>query len=168
LNTLKALTQSAKDSLEPQYGSRFTLLMNLKYYDYIKFAIIDLMHNLYFGTAKRIMQKEWLDMLANNDLSMIQERVENCTYTGTIGRIPRKITSPISSLTADEWKNWTLIFSLISLFDIRTSIRTFVMLEVLCSACKIYSSPIVIEIDQAHDSMHRCFMTAEQLYGPDF
>ena len=74
------------------------------------------MHNLFLGSAKQIMQKEWLDLLTNNDLSMIQERVGNCLYAGTIGRIPRKITSSFSSLTADEWKNWTLLFSLISLF----------------------------------------------------
>ena len=121
------------------------------------------MHNLYLGTAKQLMQKQWFDLLRNNDLSMIQERVGNCMYTGTIGQIPRKITSSFSSLTADEC---TLIFSLISLFDI---------LHLSCwkyfvPACKIYSSPVVslTEIDQAHHSMCKFFLAAEQLYGPRF
>jgi len=169
LDTLKALSQSARDCLELKCGSRFTQLMNLKYYDCVRFAIIDPMHNLYLGTAKRIMQKQWLDLLTNNDLSMIQERVDNCMYTGTIGRIPRKITSSFSSLTADEWKNWTLILSLISLFDILPS-EHLSCWKYFVSACKIYSSPAVslIEIDQAHDSMCKFFLAAEQLYGPRF
>ena len=143
-------------------------MMYLPYYDCIRFAIIDPMHNLFLGSAKR-MQKQWFDLLTNNDLSMIQDRVSNCLYTGMIGRIPRKITSSFSSLTADKWKKWTLLFSLICLFDIIPS-EHLSCWKLFVSACKIYSSSVVtlIEIDQAHDLMCRFFEAAEQLYGSRF
>ena len=35
-----------------------------------------------------------------------------------IGRIPHKIRSGFSSFTADQWKNWVMYFSLLSLHDI--------------------------------------------------
>ena len=81
------------------------------------------------------------------------------------GKSPR----PFKSLTADEWKNWTLIFSLISLFDILPS-EHLTCWNYFVSAFKIYSSPVVclIKIDQAHDLMRRFFIAAEQLYGPKF
>jgi len=169
LNTLNALTQSSKDSLELECGSRFTQLMLLPYYDCIRFAIIDPMHNLFLGSAKRIMQKQWLDMFTNTDLNVIQQRVDSCMYAGTIGRIPRKITSSFSSLTADEWKNWTLIFSLISLFDILPPDHLSCW-KYFVAACKIYSSSVIslLEIDKAHEFMCKFFVAAEQLYGPRF
>ena len=68
--TLNASTESAKDSLELESGSRFTQLIYLPYYDCIRSAIIDPMHNLFLGSAKRIMQKQWFDLLTNNDLSI--------------------------------------------------------------------------------------------------
>ena len=70
LKTLNASTQSAKDSLELESGSRFTQLMYLPYYDCIRSAIINPMHSLFLGSAKRIMQKQWFDLLTNNDLSI--------------------------------------------------------------------------------------------------
>ena len=35
-----------------------------------------------------------------------------------IGRIPRKINFGFSSITADEWKNWILIYSVFALYGV--------------------------------------------------
>lgn len=50
-----------KASKEQQYGTRFTELMMLPYFDCVRFHIIDPMHNLFTGTAKHIMKNIWLD-----------------------------------------------------------------------------------------------------------
>ena len=52
LKTLKASTPTAKDKLELGTGSRFSQLMNLPYYDCVRFAIIDPMHNMFLGLLK--------------------------------------------------------------------------------------------------------------------
>jgi len=48
-------------------------------------------------------------VLSRNSLNILQEKVDNCMVMGNIGRIPQ-ITSQFSSLIADEWKNWRLLF----------------------------------------------------------
>jgi len=82
--------------------------------------IIDPMHNLLLGTSKRILQTQWIEngLINSKDLNTIQERIENCILPVNVGRIPRKISSSFFNLTADEWKNWTLLFSLLVLHDI--------------------------------------------------
>lgn len=60
LETLVANTPSQRNDLELKHGSRFTEL-NLPYYDCIRFAIIDPMHNLFLGTPKRILQQQWIE-----------------------------------------------------------------------------------------------------------
>ena len=111
-NTLSAVTATERKELELEKGSRFTQLFFLPYYDSINFAIIDPMHNLFLGTSKRILEKVWLEngLLSRTDLENIQARVDQFVITRGVGRIPRKISSKFDSLTADEWKNWTLLF----------------------------------------------------------
>uniref|UniRef100_A0A1X7VDC3 Uncharacterized protein n=1 Tax=Amphimedon queenslandica TaxID=400682 RepID=A0A1X7VDC3_AMPQE len=58
-------------------------------------TIIDPMHNLFTGTAKHI--------------------TINICVPSSVGRIPHKIATNMSSFTADLWKNWILHFSLVAL-----------------------------------------------------
>ena len=71
-----------------------------------------ILHNLYLGSAKHILKRVWLeqDKLTSRELSAIQHTVDSV-------RIPYKIFSSFSSFTADQFKNWTNIFSLFALRD---------------------------------------------------
>ena len=82
--------------------------------------IIDPVHNLFLGTTKMISQNIWLNrgILTPQRFEVIQERVDSIVVPLGIGRIPHKIKSGFSSFTADQWKNWTLYFSLVALHDI--------------------------------------------------
>ena len=73
------------------------------------FAIIDPMHNLFLGTAKRILDT-WIKsgILSKSDLELIQEKVNTCVTISEDGLIPYKISSNFARLTANEWKDWTL------------------------------------------------------------
>ena len=115
-----ATTPTERKKMELQCGSRFTELMHLTYYDCVRFSIIDPMHNLYLGSSKRIVEKQWIHskLLNKGDLERLQEKVDNCVTTSQIGHIPHKISSNFSRLTANEWKNWTLLFSLLALHGI--------------------------------------------------
>ena len=48
----------------------------------------------------------------------MQHRIEKINVPIDEGRIPRKIESAMSGLTADQWKNWTCIYSLFVLHDL--------------------------------------------------
>ena len=171
LKTLKANTPTERYTLEINTGSRFTEFMHLQYFDCIQFTIIDPMHNLFLGTAKRMLQNGWLEngLIRQKELEIIEERVSKCISPISIGRIPRKISSHFASLTADEWKNWTLMFSLIALHDILPT-DYLVCWQLFISACSIYCSSIISlnDIERANDLMEQFFRAAERIYGPSF
>ena len=130
--------------------------MLLPYYDCICCTIIDPMHSLFLGTAKRLMHTQWLknNLISKADLNVIQDRINAFCIPNNIGKIKHKISSEFSNLNANEWKNLTLLFYLSSLFDILpedhlTCWHNFV------SACNIYCSITVslADIDKAHDFM---------------
>ena len=55
-------------------------------------------------------------LISKRDLDVIQERVDTVYVPYRIGRIPSKIASSFSGFTADQFKNWTNVYSLISLY----------------------------------------------------
>ena len=81
------------------------------------------------------------------------------------GRIPRKISS-FYNLTADGWKNWTLLFSLIVLHDILPA-EHVACWKLFVSACQIYCNSFVSlqDIEKAGEYMDAFFRSAEQLCG---
>lgn len=79
-------------------------------------CVIDPMHNLLLGTAKHVLSV-WKDLgtLSRKHFDDIQLKVNSFLAPDDVGRIPSKIESGFASFTAEQWKNWTLIFSLYSL-----------------------------------------------------
>ena len=102
-----ATSPTAEESLEKQYGLRYSILLALPYFDVVRFHTVDPMHNLFLGIAKKTV-KIW------KRFKLIQIKVDSMNPPN-IGRIPRKISSGFSSFTADEWKHWILIYSLYAL-----------------------------------------------------
>ena len=81
--------------------------------------LIDPMHNLFLGTAKRFARKLWIgrDILTLDDLSKIENRLRNTIVPAELGRIPVTINAG-TFLTADQWKHWTTYFSVYCLGDL--------------------------------------------------
>ena len=101
------------------------------------------MHNLFLGTAKHVMSL-WKDreIIKKEHFTIIQDRVDNLNVPMDIGRIPSKIESAMAGLTADQWKNWTCIFSLYILHDIlpRDHLHCWWL---FVQACYIVCQPII-------------------------
>lgn len=53
-------SQEDADKLTSLYGTRYTELHRLPYFDCVRFTIVDPMHNLFLGTAKRMLET-WLE-----------------------------------------------------------------------------------------------------------
>lgn len=49
---LASKTKGEKEKLESLYGTRFCIITRLEYYDSIRMAIVDPMHNLFLGKLK--------------------------------------------------------------------------------------------------------------------
>jgi len=84
--------------------------------------VVDPMHNLFLGTAKYILSAIWLErnIITKDQLDVIQQRVDNVQVPSDIGRIPYKISLGFTSFTADQFKNWVIYYSLISMRGILT------------------------------------------------
>ena len=76
-------------------------------------CIIDPMHNLLLGTAKHFVDT-WKEtkILHKKDFYDLQEKVDSFTSPSDIGRVPMKIASGFAGFTAEQWKNWTVFYSL--------------------------------------------------------
>ena len=85
------------------FGARYSVLFQLPYYDAIRFALIDPMHNLLLGTAKHVL-KTWIEkgILSESDLQRLQKRVNLVKPPSEIGRIPSKISDGFKGFTADQ------------------------------------------------------------------
>ena len=69
-------------------------------------TIIDPMHNMYFGTAKHMLQI-WIDLsiISKSDIQTIQSFVDSVQTPHHVGRISYKFASSFSGFTADQYKS---------------------------------------------------------------
>jgi len=81
-------TYQGRGNKQSKYDTRYTELMQLEYFDCIRFTIIDPMHNLFLGTAKHLMKNVWLPnkILMWNDLKSIQELIDNMKVPSNISK----------------------------------------------------------------------------------
>ena len=167
--TKVALTKTAKRELESQYGLRYSVLLDLPYFNIIRQHIIDPMHNLFLGIAKHAISV-WKN---NNTLSpqamfKIQEVVDSIEVPSNIGRIPSKIASGFADFTADQWKNWILVYSLVALKN-RLPDPDFTCWAKFVNACRLLCAPVITSnaISQAHDLIVEYCRKFENLYGKE-
>ncbi len=166
--TEKATTNAAQKRLEAQYGARWSELFHLKYYDAIRFVVIDPMHNLLLGTAKHIFRL-WteLGVLSTNKLDEIQRRIDSLKVPHDVGRIPLKIASGFSGFTAYQWKNWTTIFSLFCLKGLIGD-KHYDMWFDFVQACIIICSRVIAtdRLEVADRYLQTFLSKVVSLYGP--
>ena len=112
-------SENAAEKLASELGVRYTVLFELPYYTSIEMCVIDPMHNLFLGTAKRVFSK-WIeeDIITKAGLEKLQERIEDISSLSDIGRLPGNIKSNYGGYTAAQWKNFVLLFSMYALKDV--------------------------------------------------
>ena len=105
-------TQSHVRAMESEIGGRYSILMKLTYFKPVKFSVVDPMHNLFLGTAKHML-KVWIEseVLSKDHLATLEKQICSFVTPDGIGRLPSNIGSNFGGFTADQWKNWTLIYS---------------------------------------------------------
>ena len=169
LDTLKATSESQRKEMERKVGCRYSELLRLPYFDCIRFVIIDPMHNLLLGTAKHMFQI-WTEKkyLKSQDLKDIQEHINNIVVPPDVGRIPNKLEAGGSGMTADQWKNWTLIYStyILSKFLPKEHYNNWMK---FVSACKILCGRTIstAKLQEADDTLLSFCKGVERLYGKE-
>ena len=139
----QARTPTNAKAFSSESGARYSVLFQLPYYDAIRFALIDPMHNLLLGSAKRVL-KTWFEMgiLSESDLQRLQKRVNLIKPPSEIGHVPGKISEGFKGFTADQWKNWVCIYSLFALKGVITN-QHYAMWTHFVQACQILCSKVI-------------------------
>ena len=119
------IKQACSLSLEPATGIKYSVLLELDYFNPICFNIVDPMHNLFLGTAKTMLKDVWLPrgIITHKQLDSMEVQVNSVIVPPNIGRISHKIASACSEFTAKQWMNWITIYSLFALWDILPTVH---------------------------------------------
>ncbi len=106
--------------IESKTGYHYTELLKLPYFIPSQMLVVDPMHNLFLGSGKHILKDVWIDrsITIESNFVLIQDRIDKIVVPTDIGRIPHKIILGFSAFTADQYNNWILYYSLLSLHDI--------------------------------------------------
>lgn len=167
---LKCNTQSAVESLETETSVKYSILTELPYFNPIRFTIIDPMHNLFVGTAKTVMKKIWLErgIISSTQLDMIQARVDSLQVLSDIGRIPTKIASNFSGFTAEQLKNWVILYSMYALGGL-ISQDEYHCWQSFVLACYFLCRRTVSRVDviKANTLLVKFCQRMERLYGKE-
>ena len=162
-----AQTATEQAQIEKSHGARYSDLLRLPYFDVIRYHVVDPMHNLFLGIAKHTMNtwKE-LNILTSADFVKLQTRIDSIIPPPRIGRIPRKLGSGFSSLTADEWKNWILLYSLYCLKDVLPE-SDYLCWSLFVDACYLLCQLVItnVEVQNAQDLLINFCKRFQDLYG---
>ena len=105
-------TAAQRKVIEREYGCRYSILLELPYYDVVRMCVVDPMHNLLLGTAKHVLGIwKTKGILDQSNFDLIQLKVDSFVTPHDVGRIPSKIASGFAGFTADQWRNWILLYS---------------------------------------------------------
>ena len=112
-----ALEPRKRPAREKKLRVRYTPLLDLDYYQPIKFCAIDAMHNLFLGTAKTFMRlllkdKGTREELLNDDkMAIIDQRLAEFKQGLTDEWVVENMKSNMGTLSAAEWRHWALVSS---------------------------------------------------------
>lgn len=166
---LNAQTKTQQKCIEKEYGVRYSALLELPYWDPLRFSVVDPMHNLFLGTGKHIMHV-WIDqgILSRRDFTEIESITSKIRVPHDVGRIPLKIQSSFSGFTADQWRNWITVFSPVALKGILPSnhLRCWLLFVRACYliCARIITTQVIDQIDMYLVQFCKQF---EQLYGAE-
>ena len=157
--------------MSKKYGiNYYSELLKLEYFDVIRFCSIDPMHNLFLGTAKHVF-KHWINdrILKKAELEELEKRIERLQVPVDIGRLPKVISSNCGSYTAEQWKNWTLVYSLYALKDVLKEPH-FRCWQSFVLACKYLFKPILTDGDvtRANLLLMKFGNDCQTIYGKHF
>ena len=162
-------TAKAQKDIERVYGCRYSVLLELPYYNIIRMCIVDPMHNLLLGTAKHMLAV-WKShgLLVHDHFESIQKKVDSFVTPSDVGRIPFRIASGFSGFTADQWHNWIQLYSLCSLKEFLPQ-RDYNCWLLFVKACALMCrrSITLQQLDDADALLIEFCLKFEQLYGKE-
>uniref|UniRef100_A0A1X7TTT6 Transposase domain-containing protein n=1 Tax=Amphimedon queenslandica TaxID=400682 RepID=A0A1X7TTT6_AMPQE len=162
-------TKSETKKMESLLGVRPCALLKLPYFDPIQFVAIDIMHNLFLGTSKRIFGT-WIEkgIITKQHLLSIDKLTSTFTVPSNIGRLPLNMSSNYLSFKAAQWSTWTTVYSPIVLKSILPN-EDYRCWLLYVRACAILSQRMLTlsDINTADSLLLTFCKKVSELYGSD-
>lgn len=104
--------------------------------------------------------------LSEEKLLEVDKRMEKLLLPSDIGRLARKISKSYKCMKADEWKHWTLVYSMFSLRGILSTSH----LNIWClfvNACSLICSRSIttVDVEKAHELLKMFCQLFLRKYG---
>ena len=151
---------------ESELGVRNSVLLSLPYFDPIRQYAIDPMHNLFMGTAKHVLNI-WMDkgQLPHKAIGTLQKKIKKFSIPSDMGRLPCNL-STFSGFTANQWKNWILVYSSVVLKDI-IPVADYNCWLLFVRACSLLVSGAITtdDIEMADEFLFLFCTQFQELYG---
>ena len=160
-----ATTRSVQNQIGRQYGVRYSELLKLPYFDVVRYHLVDPMHNLFLGTAKRVLIL-WKDKGYLSSMEDIQKEVDHILPPGNVERIPHKIAAGFSGFTAEQWMLWTMLYSPLVLRN-KIPQELYDHWILFSQACSLLCSPSIYinDVNKADELLVTFCTKHQELYG---
>jgi hypothetical protein len=171
-NWRRCKSNAERERFVRQNGVRWSELLRLPYFDPIQFVVVDPMHCLFLGIAKWITKRIWIDegVLTEKDLLSIEKKMNKFRVPADLGRTPGKINcgEGFSYFTADQWRNFFLIYSTVVLWDYLLP-KDQQILTYFVRVCTILVRRIVgvNDMEEAHEGLIKIIKLIEEHYGEE-
>ena len=163
-------SKAAERRTEQLYGCRYSVLLELPYFDIVKHNLIDPMHNLLLGTGKYIFGL-WVDkkILTPEKVREIEHRIQQFCVPYNIGRLPVRIEEGLSNLKADQMRNWIVVYSIVCLKDLIPE-ADMECWRLFVRACCLLLTRLLkkTDLEVAHCLLLNFCCTYQELYGPQY
>lgn len=168
-NVCKQVTKTGIQAAESKYGVRYSVLLSLPYFDPIKFTAIDVMHNLFLGTGKHMLEL-WMNrnILCREDLLSIEILANKFRMPSDVGRLPTNISSGYGGFTANQWRYWITTYSPVVLKSIlsKDHLQCWLLYVRACSIlCRRFLR--ISDVITADSFLLQFCRKCEHLYGSD-
>ena len=98
----KASTQTKHEALATKYGVYYSCLLQLEYFDTVRFTAIDPMHNLFLRLQKLFSSSGLRRTYYQKGLKVLEERINSFDVGTGIGRLPDRIASNYGGYTPSQ------------------------------------------------------------------
>lgn len=134
---LQLETSASQKQHELEHGNRYTELLRLPYFDVVRHSCVDGMHNLLLGSAKRFLEAAVdTKVMSKNMFSEMQVIQDVMHFPHGVGRVINKIGAKLSKFTAIEWRNWTLMTSLVLMHCLKVDANICQLWAKFVGACR--------------------------------
>ena len=136
-------TEDSQKTHVSQHYVCWSEIYNLRYFNPVRYCVVDPMHCLFLEVAKWIVTKLWISkgILDDAKLKIMQKRADAIKITSDLGRRPVRIATGdgFSNFTADMWKTFIMIFAIPITWDFLDEVDKRI-LAYFVRACKILTS----------------------------